>query len=401
MKPNCDPGAAPAAGPINLLIVDDEPGNLVVLETLLDDQGYRLVRAESAEQALLALLAEDFALLILDIGMPGTSGLELARMIKRRKKTAAIPIIFLTAYYNEDENVLEGYDTGAVDYLPKPVNAAILRSKVAVFAELHRKNLALLAEVAERHHAEELLRESVEDLEAFSYSIAHDLRGPLRAMQGLSGALIADHSSRLDDEARDYLQRIDAAAGRMDVLIVDILAYSRIARGELTLGPVDVERLIHEIIASNPVLQSAGADLAVKGPLPRVRANEAALTQVLSNLLCNAVKFVAPGVRPRVGVRATEDGGKVQLWFEDNGIGIPKCSHEKLFKIFVRLNPPKLYEGTGIGLAIVRKAVERMGGSIGLESEEGQGSRFWVRLKKVQEPAREPFHLLSSPNGPR
>ena len=128
------------ASPINILIVDDEPKNLTVLETVLDDPGYRLVRAESADQALLALVAEEFALLILDIRMPGMTGFELAQMIKERKKTAQVPIIFLTAYYNEDQHVLEGYGTGAVDYLHKPVNPAILRSKVAVFAELHRKS---------------------------------------------------------------------------------------------------------------------------------------------------------------------------------------------------------------------------------------------------------------------
>ena len=159
-------------GPINILIVDDEPKNLTVLETVLDDPGYRLVRAESADQALLALVVEEFALLILDIRMPGMTGFELAQMIKGRKKTARVPIIFLTAYYNEDQHVLEGYGTGAVDYLHKPVNAAILRSKVAVFAELHRMNRecgmanrALLAEVAERRWAEEQLRELNETLE--------------------------------------------------------------------------------------------------------------------------------------------------------------------------------------------------------------------------------------------
>jgi len=126
--------------PINILIVDDEPRNLLVLETVLDDPAYRLVRAESADQALLALVDDEFALLILDIRMPGMTGFELAQTIKERKKTARVPIIFLTAYYNEDQHVLEGYGTGAVDYLLKPVNPAILRSKVAVFAELHRKS---------------------------------------------------------------------------------------------------------------------------------------------------------------------------------------------------------------------------------------------------------------------
>src|SRR6476646_4119301 len=126
--------------PINILIVDDEPKNLTVLETLLDSPGYRLVRAESADQALLALVAEEFALLILDVRMPGMTGFELAQIIKGRKKTARVPIIFLTAYYNEDQHVLEGYGSGAVDYLHKPVNGPVLCTKVAVFAELHRKN---------------------------------------------------------------------------------------------------------------------------------------------------------------------------------------------------------------------------------------------------------------------
>jgi len=159
-------------GPINILIVDDEPRNLTVLETLLNDPAYRLVKAASADQALLALLADQFALLILDIRMPGVTGIELAQMIKGRKKTSQVPIIFLTAYYNEDQHVLQGYGAGAVDYLQKPVNPDILRSKVAVFAELYRmqreirvSNHALLAEVTERRRAQEGLRELNETLE--------------------------------------------------------------------------------------------------------------------------------------------------------------------------------------------------------------------------------------------
>jgi PAS domain S-box-containing protein len=158
--------------PINILIVDDEPKNLTVLETVLDDPAYRIVRAESADQALLALVVDEFALLILDVRLPDMTGFELAQMIKTRRKTARVPIIFLTAYYNEDQHMLEGYDTGAVDYLHKPLNPAVLRSKVAVFAELHRRNRevvvanrALLAEVRARRTAEEQLRELNESLE--------------------------------------------------------------------------------------------------------------------------------------------------------------------------------------------------------------------------------------------
>jgi PAS domain S-box-containing protein len=164
-SPAVAPASAVHVGPINILIVDDEPKNLTVLETVLDDPDYRLVRAESADQALHALVVEEFALLILDIRLPGMNGFELAQMIKQRKKTAGVPIIFLTAYYNEDQHVLEGYGTGAVDYLVKPVNPAILRSKVAVFAELHRKSSALVAEVTERRRVEEQLRELNDTLE--------------------------------------------------------------------------------------------------------------------------------------------------------------------------------------------------------------------------------------------
>jgi two-component sensor histidine kinase/DNA-binding response OmpR family regulator len=158
--------------PINILIVDDEPKNLSVLQYILDDPDYRLVRAASADEALLALIAEPYALIILDVRMPGMTGFELAQMIKERRKTARVPIIFLTAYYSEDQHILEGYGAGAVDFLHKPVNPTILRSKVAVFAEIYRKNReaianskALLAEVTERRRADERLRELNETLE--------------------------------------------------------------------------------------------------------------------------------------------------------------------------------------------------------------------------------------------
>src|SRR6476660_8577153 len=151
---------------VNILIVDDEPKNLTVLESVLDDPGYRLVRAKSGEEALLALMAEEFAVLVLDGRMPGMNGFEVAQLVKERRKTARIPIIFLSAYYTEDQHILEGYGTGAVDYLQKPVNPAVLRSKVSVVAVSLRKkrklahaNRQLLAEVAERRRAEERLSE--------------------------------------------------------------------------------------------------------------------------------------------------------------------------------------------------------------------------------------------------
>jgi signal transduction histidine kinase len=229
------------------------------------------------------------------------------------------------------------------------------------------------------------LREMVMELEALSFSIAHDMRAPLRAMQGYATVLISDHAAQLDGIARAYLERIAAAARRMDGFIVDILNYSKIVRGALEITAVDAEKLILDIIASYPAFNCGRADITVETPLPRVLANEAALTQVVSNLLDNAVKFVAPGVRPRVVVRAAKNEGAVRLWFEDNGIGIPSGAQSRLFEIFMRLNRPDAYEGRGIGLAIVRKSVERMNGRVGVESEPGSGSRFWIQLNAAED----------------
>jgi PAS domain S-box-containing protein len=204
-----DPSDPPAVDdPINILIVDDEPANLVVLETVLDDPSYRLVRAESADQALMALVQEEFALLVLDIRMPGMTGLELAQLVKERRKTASVPIIFLTAYYDKDQHVLEGYQTGAVDFLSKPVNAAVLRSKVAVFAELHRKsralaqaNLALRGEVEERRLAEEQLRELNRTLEERVTERTDALRVADKQLRDMMGS-ISDGLLMLDRDWR-------------------------------------------------------------------------------------------------------------------------------------------------------------------------------------------------------
>ncbi len=171
----------------------------------------------------------------------------------------------------------------------------------------------------------------------------------------------------------------------MDDLVRDILGYMKAAQGELPMQRVDVGKLIREITATYPGLHPSCADITIGDGLTSVWANESALAQIISNLLGNAVKFVPRGVRPRVAVRGEEIDGVVRLWFEDNGIGITKNSQARLFNLFTRLNRPEDYEGTGIGLAIVRKAVTRMGGSVGVESDEGKGSRFWVQLKKAGE----------------
>jgi signal transduction histidine kinase len=176
------------------------------------------------------------------------------------------------------------------------------------------------------------------------------------------------------------------SAARLDLLITDVLNYSRIVRQDLKIEPVDVENLLLEIIHSYPNLQPPKADIHICASLPALWGNAAALTQVFSNLLGNAVKFVPVGTLPRVEIRVEREKEWVRLWFEDNGIGIEKNAQERIFHMFQRLNRQDLYEGTGIGLAIVRKAMERMGGRVGVESEPGKGSRFWIELKRAPKP---------------
>lgn len=224
------------------------------------------------------------------------------------------------------------------------------------------------------------LRETVQQLETFSYSIVHDMRAPLRSMRSFSGILHNEYGERLDAEGRKYLQRIMNSAARMDALITDVLNYSRISQAGVELRPVDLDKLATDMIAEYPQFSESSASIEIQHPLPRVCGNEALLTQVVSNLIGNALKFVMPSRAPRVVLRAEQHGQRVRVWVEDNGIGVAPQNHEKIFVLFHRLHRPEEYAGTGVGLAIVKRAVERMGGSVGVESTLNEGSQFWFEL---------------------
>lgn len=233
------------------------------------------------------------------------------------------------------------------------------------------------------HERTAKLQDTIGELEAFSYSISHDMRSPLRAMQGYARVLQADYAKTLDEKARHYLERIEKASLRLDMLIQDVLAYSKVAKGEIDLHPVDLEKLIAEILPAHPELQPPRANILIQQPLPAVIGHEAYLTQCITNLLGNSARFVREGEIPQISIRAEDAGARVRLWFEDNGIGIDPAHFERIFQIFGQVHGEKKYGGTGIGLAIVRKAVQRMNGEIGVESELGQGSRFWILLEKA------------------
>jgi signal transduction histidine kinase len=228
------------------------------------------------------------------------------------------------------------------------------------------------------------LREANEDLEAFGYTISHDLRSPMRAMRGFAQALLEDCATTMDETCTEYARRIVAAAARMDRLAQELLEYSQLSRRDLGAARVSVVLVLHDVLGQlqrNP--DFARAQVEVIEPMPWVLAHRPTLAAVVSNLLENAAKFVEPGVTPVIVVRAEDrPGGFTRLWFQDNGIGIAPEHHERVFNVFERLHGLEQYGGTGIGLAIVRRGVERMGGRVGVESSHGHGSKFWVELPK-------------------
>jgi len=250
--------------------------------------------------------------------------------------------------------------------------------------ELLASRAKQLEHLVEQRTAE--LRETVEQLEAFSYSIALDMRAPLRALQSFGQFLNEEYSKQIDAKGQDYLRRIVNSAARMDRLIQDVLNYSQIIREDLPLEPINLEQLLTGILESYPALQEERATIQLEGSFPDVTGNEAFLTQVFSNLLDNAVKFVTPGTKPAVRVWAQTRVNRVRVSVRDNGIGIAVEQQENIFAIFQRVS--KGYDGTGIGLAIVKKAAERMGGHVGVESNLGQGSTFWVELKAADDDLR-------------
>lgn len=266
-------------------------------------------------------------------------------------------------------------------------------------ADLKEANEKLRTEIEERKRAESLLQsqanhleklveartaklqDALGDLEHFSYTITHDMRAPLRAMRGYSNMLL-EQNEGLSATNRNFVERINVSAERMDQLILDALNFSKLAREELKLVPIDCAKIIQGIIDATPLLQEPRAKVLIIGKISPVLGNELLLTQCFSNLLNNAVKFVTPGKKPEVRIRAEDISDRVRIWVHDNGIGMSEETQRRIFQLFQRGEPR--YEGTGIGLALVRKAAERMGGSVGVESQRNKGSYFWLDLKKAQ-----------------
>jgi signal transduction histidine kinase len=383
--------------PVNLLLVDDEARNLDALEAVLDDPSYRLLRADSADAALRQLLQNQVAAIVLDIKMPGISGFELANLIKGMKKFRQIPIVFLTAYHVDDEDVLAGYSAGAVDYLTKPIKPQILRHKIAVFADLFRKTRALAElndtlELRVKQRTEELesseaaLRDANRQKDQFLATLAHELRNPLAPLRtGLD--LLMQRPDTLISASSRVLGAMNRQLDHMVRLIDDLLDVSRISRGvlELRREPADLAAVVGNAIESaRPFLETKRQVVAFDDPAAvRVEVDPTRIAQIIGNLLHNASKFSPLGAEIRVELAAGHGDATIRVI--DRGIGIPPGELERAFDMFAQVRGTRTAgtgTGLGIGLALARQLAELHGGTlVGTSEGEGRGSTFTLTLR--------------------
>ena len=378
---------------VKILLVDDRPENLLALEAALEPLGQELVKADSGEEALRLLLRHEFAVILLDVQMPGLDGFDTAIQIKERDKTKDIPIIFLTAISREPHHALRGYSTGAVDYMSKPFDPWVLRAKVAVFVDLYekssllKKQKELLAQrLEERYAAEKALEEkarelerSNSDLQQFAYVASHDLQEPLRVMTGYLDLMRTSLMEGDTEDVLSILDRIQRSTGRMDALIQDLLEYARVDATPEPFRETDLNEVLGYAMGNLEVAIKEN-DVAVEhDPLPTVTGDQSQLLQLFQNLLANGIKFRsdAPCI---VRVTAKTKDGHHELAVEDNGIGIEPIHLDRIFTIFERLNPLDRYPGSGIGLSVCKKIVERHGGALWADSTPGGGTTMRFTL---------------------
>jgi two-component system, sensor histidine kinase and response regulator len=383
---------------VNILLVDDQPANLIALEAMLEDLGQNLIRAESGREALKRLLSDDFAVILLDVKMPEMDGFETAALIRQRDRSRHTPILFLTAADTSQTQAVRGYAVGAVDYLVKPVVPEFVRSKVAVFVELAKKNellrrqAALLAqsEQAALELAEtraELVRElehKNRELESFSYAVSHDLRAPLRRIDSFSRAVLESQGKRLDDEGRKFLSRVREASQQMSQLIDDVLYLSRVTRTELRDQEVDLSE-VAELVVSRLQEGQPNRPVEVKiRPGVVVTGDGQLLKIALENLLQNAWKFTGKQADPRIEFGVTQTSGEPTYFIRDNGAGFEMTYAARLFGPFQRLHSQQEFPGSGIGLATVQRIIHRHGGKVWAEGLVGQGATFYFTLGRAR-----------------
>jgi signal transduction histidine kinase len=408
---------------VNVLIVDDKEENLFSLEAILEKDAYNIIKADSGKAALKILLKQfDFSLILMDVQMPELNGFETATLIYQRERLKHIPIIFITANDHGEKSLFKGYRTGGVDYLYKPINPDLLRAKVAVFVDLYNKkhqlivqeqrltiaNKKLEKEVEEKRISEEkvnMLNAQLvnninqltlinQDLERFAYVASHDLQEPLRKIIIFGDRLSQKYASELEGQGIEYLARMIKATERMQQLINNILTFSRATSNIDDFEQTDMNVLIDSVISDLEIsIEQKGATFQV-GTIPLLPVIPSQMRQVFQNLIINALKFSKDGRPPVITIyaelltgaeiinRELLNAGKTycRIYVKDNGIGFEQKYADQIFMIFKRLHTNDKFEGTGIGLSICKKIVEKHSGSISVESAPDTGTTFIITL---------------------
>lgn len=369
--------------PINLLLVDDLEENLLALEALLKQEGVVCLKARSGDEALELLLVHDFALALVDVQMPGMDGFELAEFMRGAANARHIPIVFVTAGSADQQRRFRGYEAGAVDFIQKPVEPDILRSKAKVFIELYRQRLEILSHRDELKAYAKALRAADRRKNEFIAMLGHELRNPVMAFRAGLQLLErqADPARKADIQARMGIQ-----AHHLSRLIEDLLDVARIDQGKISLKRerVSVQSIIESAVdTSRPKIDAGRHDLTIELPGGPVwlDGDFTRLSQVVSNLLTNAAKYTPAEGRIRLSVDVDED--RIRIEIADNGVGVPQEMQARIFELFTQSKGPddRSSDGLGIGLALVRQLVEMHDGAIELESEgPGAGScfRLWL-----------------------
>jgi two-component system, sensor histidine kinase and response regulator len=370
--------------PVGILVVDDDATKRFALKAIVAPLGQNVTEAASGADALRQLLRQDFAVVLLDVRMPVMDGFETAQLIRQRPRSELTPIIFVTALDQAETDMGKGYDLGAVDFVFAPVVPAIMRAKVAVFVELYKAQLELRRY---RTQLEDLVQERTaaltavnRELEAFSYSVSHDLRGPLETFDGLSRSLVEGYGAKLDDTAKDYLERMRRASERMTSAFDGLQSLFQLASGEIRREPVDVSALATEVagelLGEDPkrlVKVNIADGLVVTGDRRLVRI-------LVGNLINNAWKFTSKQRFASIEVGSELVDGEIRTFVRDNGVGFDMIYGHKLFGAFQRLHSQSEFPGAGIGLATVRRIVNRHGGRAWAEGAVGEGATFYFVL---------------------
>ena len=383
---------------VNILLVDDKPANLIALEAMLQGLGQKLVKAGSGREALKWLLTNDAAVVLLDVKMPDMDGFETATLIRERDKSRHTPIIFLTAADQAQTQAVRGYAVGAVDYMVKPVVPEFVRSKVAVFVELAKKNDLLQRQAELLRAGEQEARELADaraelvrdlehknrELESFSYAVSHDLRAPLRRIESFSRAVQESQGERLDDDGHRYLDRVREASQQMSQLIDDVLYLARVTRAEMREQEVDLSGLVtllldrmRESEPQRPVEVKVRPGITVLGDGQLLRI-------AVQNLLENAWKFTGKTPAPRIEFGTASVQGEQSYFVRDNGAGFDMAYADRLFGPFQRLHLQTEFPGTGIGLATVQRIIHRHGGQVWADGLPGQGATFHFTIGRLR-----------------